>query len=121
MHFIRYREIQPAAALADHIECYWLLQSNGSAANLPPQRILPDGCVEMILNFADPFAERCANGFARQPLHFVVGQMDEAKEIVPTGRVNLMGIRFHPAGARKLLGIPMQELSGRVVPLEALQ
>ncbi len=118
---MKYREIAPPAALAEHVECYWLLQSNGSAAGFPPQRILPDGCVEMILNFADPFAERCEESFARQPLHFVVGQMEQPKEIVPTGRVNLLGIRFHPAGARKLLGVPMQELSGRVVPLEALQ
>lgn len=119
---MRYREIQPAAALAGHIECYWMLQSNGSAANLPSQRILPDGCVEMIVNFAEPFAQRNAAGaFERQPLHFVVGQMQAPVEIKPTGSVKGLGIRFHPAGARKILGIPMQELSGRMVPLEALQ
>jgi hypothetical protein len=52
---MRYREIPSPSLLADAIECYWLLQSNGSAAN------------------------------------------------------------------RKILGIPMQELSGRMVPLEVLQ
>ena len=118
---MRYREIPPPASLASSIECFWLLQSNGDAANLPPQRILPDGCVEMIINFAEPFAERTASGFVRQPRHFVVGQMERAIEIVPTGRVHILGIRFHPAGARKILGIPMQELNGKMVPLDALQ
>lgn len=117
---MKYREIPPPPALAQFVECYWMLQSNGSAANLPPQRILPDGCVEMIVNFAEPFAERTANGFARQPLSFVAGQMEKPLEIVPTGRVHILGIRFHPSGARRILGIPMRELSGKIAPLEAL-
>jgi len=117
---MKYREIPPPQALAEHIECFWMLQSNGDAAKLPPQRILPDGCVEMILNFAEPFAERGPHGFARQPQHFVVGQMEQPLEIVPTGRVHILGIRFHPPGARKILGIPMNEVSGRIVPMDAL-
>lgn len=117
---MKYCEIPPPGALAMQIECFWLLQSNGSQAAPVPQRILPDGCVEMILNFAEPFAERGPRGFQRQPLHFVVGQMESPKEIVPTGRMDLIGIRFHPAGARKVLGIPMRELTERLIPLELL-
>jgi AraC-like DNA-binding protein len=115
---MEYRELAPPAALAGQVECFWLLRSNGPAKGQPPQRILPDGCMEVILNFQEPFAERRASGFERQPVRFVVGQMEGPKEIVPTGRVDLLGIRFHPAGARTLLGVPMGELCGRVVPLE---
>jgi len=117
---MKYREIPPPAALAEHLECFWILQSNGDASHLPPQRILPDGCVELIVNFADPFSERGPHGFVRQPQHFVVGQMEQALEIVPTGRVHLLGIRFQPSGARRILGVPIHELSGRIVPMDAL-
>lgn len=117
---MKYSEVRPSLALAEHIECFWSLQSDGDATDLPPQRIFPDGCVELIVNLADPFAERAPNGLARQPKHIVVGQMEHPLEIVATGRVHLLGVRFQPHGARKILGLPMSELSGRIVPVDDL-
>lgn len=57
-----------------------------------------------------PFAERGPNGLARQPQHFVAGQMERPLEIVATGRVHLLGIRFHPPGGRTILGIELGRL-----------
>jgi AraC-like DNA-binding protein len=116
-----YREIQPTAALARFVECFWTLESDAGAAATQPERLLPDGCVELILNFGERFREHKDNGKSeRQPQHLLVGQMTRPILITPTGSVQLLGIRFHPGGTFPFFRIPMQELTNRVTDLEAL-
>ena len=50
---VEYREWVPVPALSGHIEAIWSL-SGGAIPGAGPQRILPDGCSELILNFGDP-------------------------------------------------------------------
>jgi len=116
-----YREIQPTPALAQFVECFWTLEKDGSTAAAQPERLLPDGCVELILNFGERFREHKDDGKAeRQPQHLLVGQMTRPILITPTGSVQLLGIRFHPGGTLPFFRIPMQELTNRVTDLEAL-
>lgn len=51
---------------------------------------------------------------------FLVGQMTRPMLISPDGRVELIGIRFHPGGTLPFLRLDMQELTNRVVELAAL-
>ncbi|MGH9872862.1 MAG: DUF6597 domain-containing transcriptional factor [Pyrinomonadaceae bacterium] len=116
-----YREIQPIPALARFVECFWTLEQETSAAAIKPERLLPDGCVELILNFGESFQEHKDDGQTeRQPRHLIVGQMTQPILIAPTGAVQLLGIRFHPGGTLPFLRIPMRELTNRVTDLEAL-
>jgi len=116
-----YREIQPTPALARFVECFWTLENDGSTTVAQPERLLPDGCVELILNFGERFREHKDDGEEeRQPQHLLVGQMTRPILIAPTGSVQLLGIRFHPGGTFPFFGIPMQELTNRVTDLEAL-
>lgn len=113
-----YREIRPRPPVARFVDCFWTLAGPAPAA-APPERILPDGCMELVLNCAAPFRRYRARGaFERQPLRMLVGQMDHCIQIQPTGRVDLLGIRFHPAGARAFLRMPMSELAGHTFALE---
>lgn len=116
-----YCEIQPTAALARFVECFWTLENDGSTAAAQPERLLPDGCVELILNFGERFHEHKDNGEEeRQPQHLLVGQMTRPILIAPSGSVQLLGIRFHPGGTFPFFRIPMQELTNQVTDLEAL-
>jgi hypothetical protein len=100
---MRYTEIKPAVQLARFIECYWTLESDGSASSSPPcEPILPDGCVELILNFGARFVEHYDGKVMRQPKSFLVGQMTRPMLIAPTGSVCVIGIRFHPGGTEWL-------------------
>jgi len=118
---MRYFEIQPRPPLSKYVECFWFLEGRPGQSATPPERILPDGCVELILNFAAPFCEQKGSGGAeRQPLRFLVGQITRPLLIVPTGRVHLLGIRFHPGGSRPFFPVPMQELTNQIVELESL-
>ena len=94
-----------------------MLESNGEIAQSQPERILPDGCVELILNFASPFTQHNNNSQTLQPRNFVVGQMTRPILISPTGVVQLMGIRFQPGGTAPFFRLPMHELLNQVVEL----
>ncbi len=115
-----YREIRPRPPLARFIECFWSL-SGPTPSAAPPERILPDGCMELVLNCAAPFQRYRTRGvFEHQPLRMLVGQMDHYIQIQPTGRVDILGIRFHPAGARAFLQLPMSELAGHTFALDEI-
>jgi AraC-like DNA-binding protein len=114
---LEYREFRPRPPVARFVECFWTL-TGPAPASAPPERILPDGCMELVLNCAAPFRRYLARGaFEQQPLRMLVGQMDHYIQIQPTGRVDILGIRFHPAGARAFLPMPMCELAGHTFPL----
>jgi AraC-like DNA-binding protein len=116
-----YREFPPIPQLARFVECFWSLESDAGPAPVRPERILPDGCVELILNFGARFQEHKENSQKEdQPLNYMVGQMTRQILIAPTGSVQLLGIRFHPGGTFPFFRIPMQELTNRVVDLAAI-
>lgn len=116
---MRYREFQSAPPLSKYVECLWLLESSDQRESARPERILPDGCFELILNFGAPFRELKEAGRSElQPSRFVVGQMTQPVLVSPTGPVQLLGIRFAPGGALPFFPIPPGELTNRITPLE---
>ena len=118
---MRYREVQPNNHLARFIECFWILDGEQPPIDSAPERILPDGCVEIILNLAAPFSAIDHDGRRTiQPQHFLVGQMTQPILIAPTGTVRLIGIRFHPGGTVPFIRLPMSETINRVVDLRAV-
>jgi len=113
---MKYREWTPPPGLQDQVEAVWAL--SGSAGDPgEPQRILPDGCAELILNFGDPVIQE-TGGRRVQPSLMFVGQITGPLDIRPTGRVDLLGIRFRPGGAAALTPVPQHELVDRSVPLD---
>lgn len=113
-----YREILPQPPLDKHIECFWTLES--FAPSTQPERILPDGCIELILNFGDRFSQHCDQARTLQPKNFLVGQMTGPIMISPSGPVELIGIRFHPGGTLPFLHLPLHEITDQVVELGSL-
>lgn len=109
-----YREWAPPPALASQVEAVWALA--GTEPDGESQRIVPDGCAELILNFADPVLQE-TRGPSLQPTLMFVGQITGPFRIRPTGRMDLLGVRFRPGGAAALTPIPQHELVDRSVPL----
>ena len=116
---MRYAELLPCAELAPYIRCFWLLE--GSAPSPLAERILPDGCVEFIINVGDPFEQLNERGHAeRQPRVFVVGPTTRALVVRPSTHVGVLGIRFLPGGARPFLLAPAGELADGIFELALL-
>jgi len=105
----RYEEHLPGAALAPWVWCYWTIRGAAGAPALV-NRILPDGCADVIVDLA------AAGG----PHAIAVGAMRTAAVVTVSGTVNLFGVRFRPGGALPFAGGPLSELTDRRAPLDAL-
>lgn len=98
-----YREILPAPPLRPFVDRLWIqtaedvVDPDGASA---PHRILPDGCIDVIVHLDDGGAAE------------VVGTMTRAI-VVPGGPSRIAAIRFKPGGAAPLLGISAAELTDR--------
>ena len=93
---IQYRETAPCAALSPYIDAFWTV--TGANTTDQSDRILPDGCVDIILNTGPGFtteqgATRMHTGEA-----YLVGTMTRFKEMVRPPGTRLLGIRFKPGG-----------------------
>ncbi|PYS74826.1 MAG: hypothetical protein DMF69_00550 [Acidobacteria bacterium] len=117
---MRYREFYPRPPLSRFVECFWTLEAGATSEPSHPERILPDGCSELILNFGSRFSQHQGGSTTRQPRNFLVGQMTGPILISPTGTVELIGIRFHPGGTTPFFRVPMHELTDQVTDLGSL-
>jgi AraC-like DNA-binding protein len=115
---IRYREIVPSAPLRHFIDTFWILEHDGESA--APQRVVPDGHAELILNWGQPFEALEGSEWRAQPRCFLAGQIDGPLLLRPAGPAKMVGIGFHAYGAANLFRQPMQELSGRFTAVEDL-
>jgi len=106
-----YREIEPASALRPVVRCFWELRGAAEGAGAV-ERIVPDGCTEIILNRGSAFRRFTGDEAHLQAKSLVVGQLEGPISIQSTGSIDLLGIRFEPQGLFRVLGVPMHELTG---------
>ena len=113
-----YRELLPPAHLQPHVKCIWRLAGPRVDVAIA-EPIVPDGCVELVLNLADPFIRHVASeGSHRQPRRLVAGQITRAITVGPSGRMDLWGIRFHPWSAAAFFAVSGDELRDRFLALD---
>jgi len=115
-----YQTYSPGTELAHFVKCYWILES--PAGQMPVrQRIVPDGCMEMIFHYGDLYKQYLPDGgFVIQPRCFVFGQITDTLEIEPTGDSGIFSIRFHPDGFLPFATLPIREMDNKAVSLEQL-
>src|SRR5688572_8501137 len=91
---MNYRQFQPHPALTNYIDAYWTV--TGDSNRMTTEIILPDGCVDIILNTG----ERCATdneSFVMQhEKAYLVGTMTTFKKVSMSPGTSLLGIRFKP-------------------------
>ena len=56
-----YQVIEPSAALQPFIKCFWTLKAEATPSPVR-QRVVPDGCMEMIFNYGDRFYQYLEDG-----------------------------------------------------------
>jgi methylphosphotriester-DNA--protein-cysteine methyltransferase len=97
-----YREYRPPPGLETVVACLW----ENEPAEDRPQRVVPDGCVDLIW-----VAER----------ELVIAGADTGPRVVdlPAGILS-SGVRLRPGAAGALLGLPASELRDQQVPAALL-
>lgn len=115
-----YKEYIPHPILAPYVKCIWTLEANGTTGIDHREKVLPDGCMELIFHYGDLFRKYGAFKNELQPRSFVHGQIKTYIEIGPTGNTGMIAVRFYPHGLAAFASMPMNELTENVTDADAL-
>lgn len=90
-----YTQIDPHPYLTDYIDAYWT--AAGHEKDSLVERILPDGCVDIIFNCGEDCETDNGNFTMQSEKTYLVGTMTSFKETEMNPGTKLMGVRFKPA------------------------
>ncbi|HEX4737253.1 MAG TPA: helix-turn-helix domain-containing protein [Allosphingosinicella sp.] len=96
-----YREYSPGPTLAQTVECYWSSAAMAPAGGSILHRVLPDGCMDLLFDFAAAGGNRTT----------IVGTMTRPLLVTSAGATDLFGIRFRPGGIICFLPLDATELT----------
>ena len=111
-----YAEHDPPPDLAGPVMCFWTrMAESGGAAGAPAiHRILPDGCVDIVIGFG---GSGSANGSGQLEVVQAMGVGTMTRPLVISEGMPdfYVGVRFQPGFAMSAFGVPASELTdGRV-------
>jgi len=89
-----YNQFNPHPELRDYIDAYWRVSGNDK--ELVTEKILPDGCVDIIFNLGDNCVTDNDRYIMQNEKVYLVGPMANFKENRMNSETNLLGIRFRP-------------------------
>lgn len=114
-----YHEIAPPAGLEPFVARLWSYRADTPSGAV--QRIVPDGCCELIVHLGAPYDEQARDGsWRRQPRLLFAGQLTRPLALRPAGPVRVVAARFTPDGARPFLGRPVSEATDRTLDMTPL-
>lgn len=99
------KELRPPPVLAAFVDRFWYRAPDESVGSTAPHRVLPDGCLDIVVGPGQAF---------------VVGAMTRPLLVPPADAAGLLGVRFRPGMATAFLRIPAAALTDDRVPLEAI-
>lgn len=117
---LRYREHRPGPDLRRHVECLWSVSDSVARSDRSPERVLPDGCPELIVHLADPFARLVGRRWVVQPRAFLAGTLTQPWMLRAGRRVETLGIRFRPGATTAVFSLSMVDGRDRELRLAGL-
>jgi AraC-like DNA-binding protein len=90
-----YTQFNPHPALADYIDAFWT--AAGDRKQLIAEKILPDGCVDIIFNAGSDCKTDNGEVTLKNGGAYLVGTMTRFKNTNMNPETKLLGIRFKPA------------------------
>lgn len=102
-----FREFEPHPALARYVDRFWA-RSGGRSADSGPLHILPDGCIDLVVDVSDGWKP------------FVVGAMSRATHFEPQASTRLIAARFRPGAAIPFLRVAAHEITDLMVDADDL-
>jgi AraC-like DNA-binding protein len=117
---VLYLEHIPAPPLPGFIRSLWYTQAHQMTHRR--ERILPSGCVQIILNLARDYVLDCPEGQAdiKRPPALVVGARSVYEIVDTSDMADLIGIVFEPGGFGLFASDAVDLFSNRTVDLEDL-
>lgn len=118
---VKYLEFKPEKSLAKYIQLVWISESEFPEDHFVKVKILPDGIVEIVFHYRDPFITYLANGenFI-QPKGFAISQMRRFIEIESNGKTGFVSVRFYPWGAHHFFKEPIENFLDDTIDIKYL-
>lgn len=116
-----YAEYPAPPDLADYVACFWtrLATAIGTPESPTIHRVLPDGCVDIVLGFGRS-DEPSDGGDSSVTEAMGVGAMTRPLIVTGHGPRLYVGVRFRPGFAFAALGVPASELTDEHVSYSVL-
>src|SRR5689334_7976103 len=115
-----YQVFDPSISLQPFVKCFWTLEAAATPSPVR-QRVVPDGCMEMIFNYGDRFYQYPEDGSCiLQPQSFIFGQITNFLEIAPSGVTGLVAARFLPEGLALFLDCSVAFLENKAVSIQEI-
>jgi AraC-like DNA-binding protein len=114
---VKYHEYNPHQVLADTVKCFWIHE--GTYPSEERQDITPDGCVELIFNFGDPYRLLTTTPPTPLPPAIIAGFQNKNMPILLHGTVKVVAARLFAWGALALLRDNVDSLTNTVMALGA--
>jgi len=110
-------EFTPRAALGPYVQLLWGVEAASAAALGPPERIAPDGIVELVVHLRG----RVRVGFGEEvatprPSSFVICQTRRFVELALPDSIGFLSVRFLPWGALHFMDAPVSSLADQIIP-----
>jgi AraC-like DNA-binding protein len=105
---MRFRQVRLASDLSPYVAGGWTLQGSASCV---PERILPDGRMELIFHFGEPFRRYRGQEVEVQSRLLLAGQMKSPVLVQPNGGVDVLGVTIHTHTAANILQLPAEAVA----------
>lgn len=114
---MRYAEFPAPPELSTWVRCLWSFEASFDPFH--DERIVPDGCPEIIVHFGNPYLERDESGdWLPQPSVLLAGNLTRPLHLRAVGQAGVLGIRLWPQAARHWVAMPAEQIPDRRFALE---
>jgi AraC-like DNA-binding protein len=117
---MKYHEFQLNNSLADYIQTIWGMESESGEDSYPRSLIMPDGIVEIIFHYEEPFYTWQDNKRFIQPENFAISMMRKFIEIGSSGTTGFISVRFFPWGAYHFFNEAIQDFLDQAIEASRL-
>ena len=118
---MKYLEFKPAKSLANYVQLVWISESESPEDHFTRVKIMPDGIVEIVFHYHNPFITYLADGKSlKQPKGFAISQMKKFIEIESNGKTGFVSVRCYPWGAHHFFNEPVKNFLDDTIDIKHL-
>ena len=108
--------------LQPFIQNIWVMQAEAGMFQ-QPERLVPDGQIELLLNYGDPFTKFSSTDFSNPSIYKgsqLIGQRNTYYFTATKGKVDLISISFKPGGLSPFVSFPIVDITATSISLQLL-
>ena len=116
-----YKEFPIHPDLKPYVQLVWTMESEGTDDRQFEEQIMPDGILEFVNHYREPWTTGIAGEKAQlQPVSFVISQMHKYIDLEAHGATGLISVRFYPWGGYHFFDNPVSDFLDNTISSQEL-